>query len=51
MPKADHSADQAATLRVGTGDAAWFEELRESIDSWNEWLEINGLPLEHLQLF
>ena len=30
---------------------AWFVENRDAIDSWNAWVDVNGLPLEHLRQF
>lgn len=29
----------------------WLEENREALDSYNEWVEANGLPLEKYRLF
>ncbi len=29
----------------------WLEENRPALDSYNDWIEANGLPLEHLRLF
>lgn len=31
--------------------ARWLEENREAIESWNAWLERNGLPLASKRLF
>lgn len=30
---------------------AWLVENRDAIDSWNAWVDVNGLPLEHLRQF
>jgi antitoxin CcdA len=30
---------------------AWIEENREAIESWNAWVEKNGLPLERYRAF
>ena len=30
---------------------AWIEENREAIESWNAWVERNGLPLERYRAF
>jgi antitoxin CcdA len=29
----------------------WLEENRAALDSYNEWIEANGLPLEKYRLF
>lgn len=29
----------------------WLEENAEAMSAWNEWVEKNGLPLEHLRAF
>lgn len=29
----------------------WKEENREALESWNEWVRENGLPLEKYRLF
>ncbi len=29
----------------------WLEENREALDSWNKWVEENGLPLVHYRQF
>ncbi len=29
----------------------WKEENREALESWNEWVSENGLPLEKYRLF
>lgn len=29
----------------------WKEENREALESWNEWVRVNGLPLEKHRLF
>ena len=29
----------------------FYEENRESVDYWNQWVEKNGLPLEKYRLF
>jgi antitoxin CcdA len=31
--------------------AKWLEENREALDSYNTWVEANGLPLEKYRLF
>ena len=31
--------------------AAWLEENRDAIESWNAWVEENGLPLERYRPF
>lgn len=31
--------------------AKWLEENREAIESWNAWVEENGLPLASKRLF
>ena len=30
---------------------AWIEENREAMESWNAWVEKNGLPLERYRPF
>lgn len=30
---------------------AWIEENREAMESWNAWVEKNGLPLEQYRPF
>jgi antitoxin CcdA len=30
---------------------AWFDENREAIESWNAWIEKNGLPLAKYRQF
>jgi len=42
---ADMSLSIPATLR------AWLEENAEAIQSWNVWIEKNGLPLEEYRMF
>lgn len=32
-------------------EKAWQDENREAIDSWNDWLAKNGLPLERYRQF
>ena len=32
-------------------ERAWQEENREAIESWNEWVAKNGLPLEEYRQF
>jgi antitoxin CcdA len=32
-------------------DQKWKEENRETIEGWNRWVEINGLPLEKYRVF
>lgn len=31
--------------------ARWLEENREAIESWNEWVKVNGLPLASKRMF
>lgn len=30
---------------------AWIEENRDAMDTWNSWIDGNGLPLYHLRQF
>jgi len=32
-------------------NTAWQEKHRDIIESWNDWIEVHGLPLEHHRLF
>ncbi|HWK36273.1 type II toxin-antitoxin system CcdA family antitoxin [Sphingomonas sp.] len=32
-------------------DARWIEDNRAAMESWNDWVEQNGLPLGHLRQF
>ena len=40
----------AAELKA-TRERQWREENRASIDGWNEWVRINGLPLARYRQF
>lgn len=43
-------AGLAATVKAER-ERRWKEENREAIDSWNRWLEKNGLPYGDLRLW
>lgn len=47
IPVADRSEEQ---VRFAVREA-WIEENREAIESWNAWVEKNGLPLERYRAF
>jgi antitoxin CcdA len=32
-------------------DRQWKEKNRDTIEGWNRWIEINGLPLEKYRVF
>lgn len=45
-------AEQAITDAVrAEKNRRWKEENREALESWNDWIRENGLPLEKHRLF
>jgi antitoxin CcdA len=50
--KVSQACEQGLVLELKKArEAKWLAENREAIESWNEWVDVNGLPLARYRQF